>query len=67
MMDQELFDITDLTKKLGLGRKMITKLRDSGDLEMIPLGGKYVITRKKLDEFLEKVDSREIYIERELM
>ena len=67
MKPQELYDITDLEKLLGLSRTIIYRLRDSGNLEMTPLGGKWVITRNKLDKFLEKIDSGEIYINEELL
>ena len=67
MKSQELYDITDLEKVLGLSRKKVYGLRDKGYLQMTPLGGKWVITRNKLDKFLEKIDSGEIYINEELM
>jgi len=66
-MPRELLDIKDLEAILPFKRLKIYELRDKGILPMTRMGRKWVITRKKLDDFLEKVDSGEIYINSELM
>lgn len=67
LVDRELLDIKDLEQVLCFKRTKISELRDSGILPMTRIGKKWVITRGKLNDFLEKVDSGEIYINNELL
>ena len=66
-MTRELYCIKDLESILPFKRDCICNLRDRGILPMTRIGKKWVITRGKLNDFLEKVDSGEIYINSELM